>query len=150
MSVPLLRLPRRLWSLSVFKLLFKELKALPYDCFQRLMVLVSPLRHVCQGPRLVTGSWLLASSKKFSIVSRNIVSSESKVKPQHTGQSWRAITLVHRHTRAKRWPGFDNSGSRLLCTHVCLSSSGTKQCPGISNLTGGPPWRGAAARTQGA
>ena len=56
--------------------LFNSYKTQLYYCSHRLIILVSPLRHIYQSSRVVTTSYSWHPLKEFSIVLRNIASSK--------------------------------------------------------------------------
>lgn len=60
--------------------LFNSYKSQLYYYFHRLIILVSPLRHIYQSPSVVTVSYSWHPLKEFSIVLRNITSSKNKNK----------------------------------------------------------------------
>lgn len=76
----------QLWNLFLNYYLFNSYKTKLYYCSHRLIIFVSPLRHIYQSSRVVTTSYSWHPLKEFSIVLRNIASSEKKyiyIKPKY-------------------------------------------------------------------
>ena len=59
--------------------LFNSYKTKLYYCSHRLIIFVSPLRHIYQSSRVVTTSYSWHPLKEFSIVLRNIASSKKYI-----------------------------------------------------------------------